>query len=227
MSNGNENNCSSTPRRKRQDDECESTRQFCATIDLRGVDNMAISFETDPRLQTQNTTNLNMGAVTSITRRRFRRQNGTIVDLVYVMRARISSSTLQPRESFGHGIAKRMRELNALPSDERGHILASTLGGPKDVINIIPQAAKVNRVTFTGDTSFWRIHEEDLRKMITQHPGSYINWLIVLNYGNLIQEDLRPTEFVVSHVTHYANGALQSGHLAFSNQNVNCELLSC
>ena len=39
---------------------------------------------------------------------------------------------------------RRMRELDARPGDQRGHLIASSLGGPAEIWNLAPQTACLN-----------------------------------------------------------------------------------
>lgn len=176
--------------------------------------------------QTQQVHN-NMGAITSITTRNITRKNGTVVTLVYTMRATISSNTFQRRQAFPSGVNARMRELNAVTSDnskggvydDRGHLLASTLGGPSDVLNIVPQHSELNRHAVGGDFTLWYRIEQEIRDYIIQNPGSYIHWIVVVAYGNLQSDNLRPTGFGIQLTQHFANGTVHDrGVHYFSNE---------
>lgn len=173
-----------------------------------------------------------MGAITSITTNNFRRPNGRVVTLVYVMRARIQRNTLQSREpSYPPGVAGRMNELDAIRpnrpilGDDRGHLLASTLGGPRDILNIVPQHSELNRVPARGGHSFWILLESNFHNHLTLYPAGYIDWTIVVNYGNLRNNNLRPTGFGVSFTMYHSNGTIRfSDEIYFPNRQEDCLL---
>ncbi len=208
-------------RRKRQG---PSTSNYCASHHT--IDQRARALENDPQLLTQHPTN--MDAVTSITTRDYPRRNGTRVNLVYVMRARISRNTLRRREGYPAGIEARMIELDrreTVPTsqgDDRGHILASSLGGPRNVLNIVPQDPNLNRM-YAGHRSMWYDAERLFTEMINDHPGIQIDWTLVITYGNLHQDNLRPTEFGLCYVYHFGNGtSVDNFDWFFSNDGTIC-----
>lgn len=212
-------------RQKRQGSNNQCSR-------VENLNTLAHDLETNPVLITQQRTD--MGAVTSTTICHFPRSNGSYVDLVLVMRARISSNTIQPRQGFPSGVTARMAELNTIPRssgasfyDDRGHLLASTLGGPSHRLNIVPQHSELNRHASLNGFSFWIQIEGDIRRIVANNPGSYVDWLIVVNYANRNQDNLRPTQFALDYIVHYANGASttwSTNWMTFSNDIANCEI---
>ncbi|WP_417312277.1 DNA/RNA non-specific endonuclease [Ectopseudomonas khazarica] len=72
------------------------------------------------------------------------------------------------------------------PGDDGGHLIASSLGGAGDKINIVPQASTLNR----GD---WKAMENSLRKEL--EAGKAVSVKIEVKYppGN----GVRPSEFKV------------------------------
>lgn len=214
-------------RHKRQSPDDDDPSQRC-TI-LFGIMDVAASLERNPALQTHSYTN--MSAVTSITTRQFPRGAGATIDLVYVMRARITPTTIQEREDFPERVAQRMRELDARRdpagrfSDERGHLLASTLGGPQHRLNIAPQVCSVNRCYPSNTFSFWRKIEQEIRTSIDSGRVRHIDWTLVINYDNLQRNDMRPTGFGLRYITHFNNGrACDSSDLYISNEAGSCTL---
>lgn len=169
------------------------------------------------------TRTVNMGALTSITTNDFMLADGTMVPMVYVMRARISAQTVQSRQPFPREIAERMVQLNAVPpagpiaGDERGHLLACSLGGPSDVLNIVPQAAQLNRAKVLGGRSYWRLFEDRILREARSESVSFIDWTLVVNYNedNLLRDNLRPAGFAVSTIVHFRNGTIHDRGAAY------------
>lgn len=124
-----------------------------------------------------------------------------------------------------------MRELDARRdpagrfSDERGHLLASTLGGPQHRLNIAPQVCSVNRCYPSNTFSFWRKIEQEIRTSIDSGRVRHIDWTLVINYDNLQRNDMRPTGFGLRYITHFNNGrACDSSDLYISNEAGSCTL---
>lgn len=105
-----------------------------------------------------------------------------------------------------------------LPTDERGHIQASSLSGKNTLDNVVPQSADLN------------------------HGGYYSmeqGERAALNSGNSIESEKtafvsnqpggRPDAFIVNDTITYADGQVQNVHLSFSNltnaeqENINAE----
>lgn len=73
------------------------------------------------------------------------------------------------------------------PGDEGGHLIASSLGGAGDKINIVPQAQLLNR----GD---WKAMENSLRKEL--EAGKKVTVKIEVGYPTV--GGVRPNEFRVT-----------------------------
>ncbi len=73
--------------------------------------------------------------------------------------------------------------------DEGGHLIAASLGGAGDRINIVPQAATLNR----GD---WRSMEDEFRAALRE--GKTVNVSIEVAYPP--NGGVRPSEFFVTAV---------------------------
>lgn len=217
------NYCFATSSRRRRSSINSYLIDYCTRH--MGLTAIAESLERNPAFHTRQVNNMN--AITQITTREFPHQNGNHVDLVYVMRARITANTLQAREPYPPGVDQRMRELDAITSgssrDDRGHLLASTLGGPRDVLNIAPQFEGLNRVNVRGGFSFWRRMEEFIRDRIQNNNAAYVLWTLVVNYADLQNDNLRPTGFGLQFTVYYADGRVSpSGDLYFTNEQDNC-----
>lgn len=72
------------------------------------------------------------------------------------------------------------------PGDDGGHLIASSLGGAGDKINMVPQAAQLNR----GD---WKAMENSLRKDL--EAGKSVSVRNEVTYSQ--SDSIRPSEFKV------------------------------
>lgn len=120
------------------------------------------------------------------------------LNIPLVIRARITSYTLLnpgERKDFTPDIHKYFQRMGPLSGsshrDERGHILASQLGGPMEAYNIFPQSWVFNR----GRGSDWRYLERQLNTFLRGHLNRYAEYTAILSYtvdgnNNLIN---RPT----------------------------------
>lgn len=92
-----------------------------------------------------------------------------------------------------------------LPTDERGHVQASSLGGSNGRENIVPQSADLNHGSYTFMEQAERmalkdgtIHSEKIA-FASNQPGQ------------------RPDAFIVNDQVTYADGTTQDVHLSFAN----------
>lgn len=213
-----EENSPSGRRNKRQPQPQPSTSQYATPCG--SVLAAANSLENRRGFRTTRSP-ANMGAITSITVLDWLRGTGKFVELVYVMRARLSRNTLQRRETYPVGTDERMEDLDARYTtreqhgDDKGHLLASTLGGPRHILNIVPQDAHLNRVVDRGVGSQWLLIESFLREQIRDHPGLQIDWTMVVHYDWLEQDHTRPTGFGLYYQLIHANGTSEPGVEAY------------
>ncbi|CCU56482.1 unknown similar to AMEV109 [Mythimna separata entomopoxvirus 'L'] len=119
------------------------------------------------------------------------------LNIPLVIRALITSNTLLnpgDRKDFTteiHNYFEKMGPLYGSNRDERGHILASQLGGPMESYNIFPQSWIFNR----GRGSAWRYLERQLNTFLRCDLNRYAEYTAILSYAvdannNLIN---RPT----------------------------------
>ena len=82
--------------------------------------------------------------------------------------------------------------MQQLPGDDKGHLLASSLGGPLEDWNLAPQLRRLNR----GDGSGvgWRNLENEIHTYLQKRCG-YVHWFLVVGY--LHSGSRRPNSFVV------------------------------
>ncbi|XP_049314290.1 uncharacterized protein LOC125778850 isoform X2 [Bactrocera dorsalis] len=128
------------------------------------------------------------------------------IDLTVTMKATLTYAKAQHlREPIQTSITERMEEMdwyrggNKNTNDERGHLLANSLGGPSLPWNFVPQSPSVNRgVEIRGVTTYcWFDLEADIRRILRQNPDHIIVWTIVVRYGGL-PASRRPTLFLIS-----------------------------
>ncbi|CCU56352.1 unknown similar to AMEV109 [Mythimna separata entomopoxvirus 'L'] len=103
------------------------------------------------------------------------------LNIPLVIRACITSYTLLnrgERKVFNSEIHDYFQRMNNLDRDERGHILASQLGGPMEAYNIIPQAWTFNR----GRGSEWRYLERRLDTFLRRNYNRYAEYTAILSY---------------------------------------------
>ncbi|OXA53602.1 hypothetical protein Fcan01_11032 [Folsomia candida] len=145
------------------------------------------------------------------------------VQLAYVIRATIRPEHLQNRTDIPSWVTTRMRDMDYLPGrDERGHLVAASLGGPTTWYNFAPQTQTVNRnVGYGGQRaggSWWFRIEEELRTFLRRPDVGYIDWVLVLTYGDL-NLSRRPTGFGLILYMYDNNGnfVTNSGDMFFDN----------
>lgn len=145
-----------------------------------------------------------------------------------------------PQRDFGPGMSDHMHLMGQLETDDRGHLIPHSLGGEETELNIVPQAASLNRGFRTGvqfvngvslegvPTSLWRRHERLMVAFLRSNPLNTINFAVVVvythralfdpNYGEGPNQFYRPTHFVVeiTHINPDGTTALHS-HVTYRN----------
>lgn len=115
-----------------------------------------------------------------------------IEQLPLVVRASIYPRHLnQGRENIPDFVSVRMDWMNSLPGDERGHLVAASLGGPTHDFNFVPQTSNVNR-RYLGE-SYWYTIEGDIRRFLRSPNAGRVDWTVVLGYA--LTRSRRPTGF--------------------------------
>lgn len=99
-----------------------------------------------------------------------------------------------PRRDFGSRWNARMRALEAIEKDEKGHILASQLCGPIDWYNLAPQTPAVNRNIGCAGHYGWCNLENEIKRFLRSHCGKVVID-VFLNYEDT--ESVRPKGFKV------------------------------
>jgi len=86
--------------------------------------------------------------------------------------------------------AERMQELQALPGDQRGHLIAASLSGVIEDWNLVPQTVALN----DGNGYFlnWRTIENSQVYHLQQAACNFIKWSLVIDYELL---NTRPSLF--------------------------------
>ena len=86
----------------------------------------------------------------------------------------------------GNTSTQYMRDnLNALPEDERGHVVASMFSGPPELYNMFPQHRGVNRNYQESHILFdWYQTELRMQEHLENNAG-YVRWGVALSYDDL------------------------------------------
>jgi hypothetical protein len=110
-----------------------------------------------------------------------------------------------------------MTNMNALRDDERGHLLAASLGGTNEEFNIVPQTSLINRNVGSQGYTFWYPLEQQIREFLDRNPGAYVLWDTLVFYGDLTV-NRRPIAFA-QQVALYndANLTTDSGTIFYYN----------
>lgn len=136
------------------------------------------------------------------------------VPLPLAMHAVIRRNHLIPRTNIPSHVRENVIALDALPGDERGHLLAASLEGQSHVYNVVPQTMALNR----GRGSAWYRTEDQIRDRFQNNDVDRVEWTAVVVYGN-VQTNRRPTGFGVRYRSIRNDGTelFDSGNLYFSN----------
>lgn len=137
-------------------------------------------------------------------------------ELTLVVRASIYPRHLnQQREQIPSYIGVRMDEMNRLPGDEQGHLVAASLGGPSHDFNFVPQTSNVNR-RYLGE-SYWYTIEGEIRQFLRQPNAGRVDWTVVVGYNLAVSR--RPTGFGLQFFEYDNAGNLvhDSGNCFFTN----------
>uniref|UniRef100_A0A2A4JJ81 Type VII secretion system protein EssD-like domain-containing protein n=1 Tax=Heliothis virescens TaxID=7102 RepID=A0A2A4JJ81_HELVI len=135
------------------------------------------------------------------------------INLPLVVRAVITTNTLLPvgarRPGFTSEVTRYYRDMDIITgtsnNDERGHIIASRLGGPMETYNIFPQSWRHNR----GSGSKWFRMEANLDTFIRGHDDRHAEFTAVLSYSTDPNNNIvtRPTAIGVR-IRLYIGGVL-------------------
>ena len=122
---------------------------------------------------------------------------GRITERVEYLRAEIHPRHYRPNTRIdfpdsGNTSTQYMRaNMNAVNGDERGHIVASVLGGPPFLYNMFPQHRSSNRnYLSTHFLTDWYNTEREMAQFLSQNRG-YIRWTVALAYDD--DNSARPT----------------------------------
>lgn len=143
--------------------------------------------------------------------------NQGVVRIPLAIRARLTRANINgAREAIPNFVEQQMIEMDRYPNDERGHLLAASLGGPSHDYNFAPQSTIVNRNY--GGPSYWYEIEQNLRKALNEDTTAYIDWTVIVVYDDLLVTR-RPLGFGLHFVEYAENGIviLDGGHMYFSN----------
>jgi hypothetical protein len=115
-----------------------------------------------------------------------------------------------------NSLTRLMRNLDELSGDERGHLVAASLGGTNDAFNIVPQHNSVNRRANSG--SHWFTTENNIREFVSRDVRRVVDLHIVILYGDL-SVSRRPTAFVVQAIFYNSDSSINrsTGSCYFTN----------
>jgi len=128
-------------------------------------------------------------------------QNIGGAQLPVLVTATITQATLRApgqRVDFPRNAAveNRMTLMQRRPDDDRGHMIASQLGGTGDVWNLMPQARGCNQNIGSRNLCIaWFDLETQVARYVRSGRGS-VQWLMTLQYRNPA-EQRRPSHFRV------------------------------
>ena len=179
-----------------------------------GVERLARSFR-----MLYNNTVITSGPITSIVTVTVSPNNNEIVNkkLPLVIRATLRRQFLNNvREPIPAFIEHQMLLMNRNPNDERGHLLASSLGGPMHEYNFAPQTPIVNR-NFGGE-SYWYHIEGNIRDTLSRNDVDHIDWTLVVIYDDLMY-NRRPIGFGLRYLVYNDQNVTlrDTGDMYFSN----------
>jgi DNA/RNA non-specific endonuclease len=131
------------------------------------------------------------------------------VQVVHSMRATINRNNIptpgSTRPNQPSGYIERMDQLDRINGDEAGHLMALSIGGPNELINLVPQHATTNRnLGRNGEiNSFWRHTETEVQRFARTRGVTSVDWYLYIEYER--NENLRPSLFAVRYIAHYDN----------------------
>lgn len=128
--------------------------------------------------------------------------------LTVAMRATIRPAHVaQGRQRIRPEVQQHLAEMDwyrggtQIENDERGHLLADSLGGSGDVYNFVPQSPFTNRAAAPAgslvEAFCWFDLEAQIRSYLRLSVDNYVRWTITVAYGHL-PASRRPTGFMLS-----------------------------
>ncbi|KAF7283110.1 hypothetical protein GWI33_001303 [Rhynchophorus ferrugineus] len=122
------------------------------------------------------------------------------------------------RTNFGRSFNKRMKELNSIKGDHKGHILASAFGGPAKNWNLAPQADNLNRKyrCRTSILNVWYDCEKWILDQLKNKVDLPISVKVTLDYED---KNCRPTRWSIEARSKHRSGCeakhVRNGGLPF------------
>lgn len=137
-------------------------------------------------------------------------QNGKRLTRVDHLEARITNDHLGRGRVFSHsGPTNELFLAVSEQGDERGHIVANSLGGLAEWYNLTPQSNIANRNKGTPTTAVeqWRNTERKIQKFLKANADGYVDWVVDLTYGDANRQ-FRPTMYRLKADCYKANGSV-------------------
>lgn len=142
---------------------------------------------------------------------------GATVQIPLAITARLRRANANnTREAIPTFVEQQMIEMDRHRDDERGHLLAASLGGPSHDYNFAPQTTIVNRNY--GGHSFWYEVEQAIHATLVEDTTSHVDWQLVVIYGNILVSR-RPIGFGIRFREYdfFNHQIHDSGNMFFSN----------
>jgi hypothetical protein len=142
--------------------------------------------------------------------------NGRSIELTVRIRAVVRRRHLQARTSMSNSLNTLIQNLDAVDGDERGHLIAASLGGTNDAYNIVPQHRGTNRRC--GATSHWITLENEIRAFLNANSDRRVTIQVIVLYDN-ITISRRPIGFYVQAVFYESDNTVNrdTGNCYFTN----------
>jgi hypothetical protein len=142
--------------------------------------------------------------------------NGESIELTVRIRAVVRHRHLRSRTPMSNSLNTLMQNLDAVNGDERGHLIAASLGGTNDPYNIVPQHRGTNRRC--GATSHWITIENEIRAFLNASSDRRVDIHVIVLYDNIVISR-RPTGFYVQAVFYESDSTVNrnTGNCYFTN----------
>lgn len=136
------------------------------------------------------------------------------IDLPVVVKATITAKQLTVNAMTPGFVSAQMKDMNAYERDDRGRLIAASLGGPNLPFNFVPQTSALNRGS--DSNNFWAKLEVNIREFARQ--GGRVDSTVILAYDDITQTR-RPVGFGINVRFYDPSGAfvLEGDNCYFSN----------
>lgn len=135
--------------------------------------------------------------VVTVTESRMTCMNGQSTSVTTGVRGELHVLSTVRTDFKGDRWNRRMTELDRVPDDERGHVVASVFGGPVAEWNLVPQHRSINRrINAQGSLlNRWDEFEKWAREQLGKQNGAPVRFEIKVRYA--AKNGCRPIGFDV------------------------------